>query len=38
VAIIGERELADGTVTLKDLRDGSQAVVATADVASRIAS
>lgn len=32
VAIIGERELADGTVTLKDLSDGTQSSVALADV------
>ncbi len=36
VAIIGERELADGTVTLKDLRDGKQEAVALGDVAGRI--
>lgn len=38
VAIIGERELADGTVTLKDLRDGSQNAVALTDVAARATS
>ena len=38
VAIIGERELAEGTVTLKDLRDGSQNAVALTDVAVRATS
>jgi histidyl-tRNA synthetase len=36
VAIIGERELADGTVSLKDLRDGGQEVIAVADVLGRL--
>ena len=33
VAILGERELAQGEVTLRDLRDGQQRSVAEADVA-----
>ncbi len=37
VAIIGERELADGAVTLKDLRDGAQNAIPLSDVASRVA-
>ena len=36
VAIIGERELADGTVSLKDLRDGGQASVPIVDVAAKL--
>jgi histidyl-tRNA synthetase len=36
VAIIGERELADGTVTLKDLGNGGQTAVALTDVAARL--
>lgn len=31
-AIIGERELAEGTVTLKDLQDGQQRTVGTSDI------
>jgi histidyl-tRNA synthetase len=38
VAIIGERELADGTVTLKNLADGTQTVVPAGEVASHVAS
>ena len=38
VAIIGERELADGTVTLKELREGGgQATVPLADVVKQVA-
>jgi histidyl-tRNA synthetase len=37
VAIIGERELADGSVSLKDLRNGSQITVPLSDVASKVA-
>ncbi len=37
-AIIGERELADGTVALKDLRDGSQEALALDEVAARVKS
>ena len=36
VAIIGERELKDGTVTLKRLQDGTQETVPTNDVAKRV--
>jgi len=36
VAIMGERELADGTVSLKDLRDGGQTAVSLADVLARV--
>ncbi len=36
-AIIGERELGDGTVTLKRLSDGAQETVAMRDVATRVA-
>jgi histidyl-tRNA synthetase len=35
-AIMGERELADGTVTLRRLSDGSQETVALADAADRL--
>jgi histidyl-tRNA synthetase len=35
-AIIGERELGDGTVTLKDLQDGPQETISLADVAMRV--
>jgi histidyl-tRNA synthetase len=35
VAIIGERELREGTVTLKRLSDGEQEVVAMGEVAAR---
>jgi histidyl-tRNA synthetase len=37
VAIIGERELADGAVTLKNLSDGSQETVLMDEVAKRVA-
>jgi histidyl-tRNA synthetase len=37
VAIIGERELREGTVALKRLSDGEQEVVAVAEVAGRVA-
>jgi histidyl-tRNA synthetase len=36
VAIIGERELKEGSVTLKHLSDGSQDMVALGDVAARV--
>jgi histidyl-tRNA synthetase len=36
--IIGERELAEGTVTLKDLREGTQEAVAMGEVAARLTS
>jgi histidyl-tRNA synthetase len=36
VAIIGQRELAEGSVTLKRLADGTQETVAMADVAGRV--
>ncbi len=37
VAIIGDKELADGTVTLKDMTAGEQQTVAAADLASLLA-
>jgi histidyl-tRNA synthetase len=37
-AIVGERELAEGTVTLRRLADGDQASVALADLPTRLAS
>lgn len=37
VAIIGERELAEGTVTLKELAGGDQAAVPVAELAGRVA-
>jgi len=37
VAIIGERELAEGAVTLKDLSDGAQETVPLTDVVKRVA-
>jgi histidyl-tRNA synthetase len=36
-AIVGEREVADGTVTLRRMSDGTQDTVPTADVAERLA-
>ena len=36
VAIIGERELREGSVTLKRLDDGEQELVAMADVVARV--
>jgi histidyl-tRNA synthetase len=36
-AIVGEREVADGTVTLRRMSDGAQDTVPTADVAERLA-
>ena len=37
VAIIGEREVAEGTVTLRRLSDGEQTVVSIADVGTHVA-